>query len=88
MDDMFGWDPFRKEEDPKHESQLIRVLTRGGHMYHDPHDVFLATYASKRPEFSGLELPHKAKALADELIDESGEDSHGEEEDRPPAQET
>lgn len=89
MDDMFGWDPLREEEkSPNHESQLIRILTRGGHMFQDPHDVFLAIYASERPEFSGLELPHKTKILADELIDESGKDSHGEEEDDPPAQDT
>ncbi len=88
MDDVFGWDPFPEGKKHKHESELIRVLTRGGHMFYEPHDVFLATYASKRPEFSGIELPHVAKELADELTDESGGDSHGEEQDDPPTQET
>lgn len=89
MDDMSGWHRFRKEEEiRKHESKLIRILSRGGHVVHDPHDVFLAVYSSDQPELSGLELPHMAKSLAEELAEESEKDSTRQEGDDQSVQET
>lgn len=89
VDDVFSFDPFHgKKDGDKHESKLIRVLTRDRHMFQEPHDVFLAAYSTGRPEFSGLELPHEAKALVDELADEPDGEPEAEEEDGGTVQET
>jgi hypothetical protein len=62
--------PYGTKDDDKHESKLIRVLTRGRYMVHNPHDVFLAVYSSGRSALSDCDLPHQAKSLVDELADE------------------
>ncbi len=84
VEDGLGWDPDR-EDVGKHESKLIRVLTRSRYMIQDPHDVFLAVYSLERPAFSELELPYKARSLAEELADEPDEGSQREEGDNQPA---
>lgn len=89
VDDMIGWAPYQDEEqNPKHESKLIQILTRSRYMFEDPHDVFLATYSAGRTELSGLELPHEAKTLADELTEGFKGNSHEKEDDDQSIQET
>lgn len=65
---------------PKHPSKIIQIIARGtmGIIHRDGQDVFLALYLAKRPEASGLSLPHSAKDFLDSLDrlrdnDDSGE---------------
>jgi hypothetical protein len=70
IDDRLGLAPNGANDVGEHESKLIRVLTRGRHLFCEPHDVFLAVYSSERSELTGCELPDQAKSLADELPEE------------------
>ena len=58
-----------RQTKPKHASKIIQVIARGimGTILHNGQDVFLATYMSARPEFSGMTLLHSAQDILDSL---------------------
>jgi hypothetical protein len=80
-----SYDPFTtgRRIRPKHASKIIQLIARGimGTISYDGQDVFLAMYLANRPEFPGLQLPHKAQELLNtkDLLehDDNTEDDSG-----------
>ena len=79
LEDMFSSPRLHGEDaGPQHPSAIIRALTRGGHIFDNPQDVFLVIYIMQRPEANELKLPQRAEFFADSLRrEESGDVSEG-----------
>lgn len=71
LDEISDYAPImgRHPRPPRHTSKIIQIIARGtmGTIFSDGQDVFLAAYIAKRPEATGLALPHSAQDFLDSL---------------------
>jgi hypothetical protein len=69
-----------RDSEANHPSALVRIFTRGIHLFNDPCVVFLALYAFQRPEATGLNKPRRVISLEEDLQRATQNDSASEDE--------
>jgi len=77
--DDFGYYGSRRRSAGRHPSPLVRVFAARGDVLNDAEDIFLAVYLYRRPEATGLKVPHEIESYQRSLAREESEKEENDE---------